>query len=406
MAVRWLCTILAVFIALTFCLPGLKAQKGSKPLTKEDVLELLTGDVPPERVAAIVRERGVSFTLTRTAEGQIRQPGGNEELLKAIRELEPKPPASPAKAKPNVPERPVGPPVLMIDATPGDAQVYIDDEPVGTTSPEGRLKLSRLSPGEHRVRLAHPGFQDHEETVQLTSGETTRVATSLQAAIATPAQTPAQPSGTVTSATNAVSEAPGYLGVFPVEQQPAGSNGVVISGAAPGSPADRAGMKVYDTILRISGREVRTPQELQAAVASHRAGEVVEVSWFNGSSVVTRNIQLSTRPPSAPLEQNANPPSIPSGGTLGQPALEVFYAPVMHDHGSAGRDYCVGVMAIGNGMIQYKSTNGLHVFSFPLSEVKEARRNGVYLVKLGAFHIKLVKGTNFNFIALNRYGQF
>jgi hypothetical protein len=37
---------------LGFCLPGTKAQKSSKPVSKEDVIELLTGDVPPERVAA------------------------------------------------------------------------------------------------------------------------------------------------------------------------------------------------------------------------------------------------------------------------------------------------------------------------------------------------------------------
>jgi hypothetical protein len=58
MAVRRLCTILAVFIVLGVYLPGMKAQKSWKPLTKEDVLELLTGDVPPERVAAIDRAMG------------------------------------------------------------------------------------------------------------------------------------------------------------------------------------------------------------------------------------------------------------------------------------------------------------------------------------------------------------
>jgi len=106
MAARRLCTILAVFIALVFCLPGVKAQKSSKQLTKESVLELLTGDVPPARVAAIVREQGVSFTLTQAVEDQIRQAGGNDELLKAIRELAPKAPAAPPKSS--------GPPVLLI----------------------------------------------------------------------------------------------------------------------------------------------------------------------------------------------------------------------------------------------------------------------------------------------------
>jgi hypothetical protein len=294
MAARRLCTILAVFIALAFCLPGVKAQKSSKQLTKENVLELLTGDVPPERVAGIVRERGVSFKLDRAAEDQIRQAGGNDELLKVIRELAPKAPASPGgKAKP------AGPPVLLIEATPGDAHVYIDDEPVGTTSPEGRLKISTLSPGAHRVRLALRSFQDHEETVQLTSGETTRVATNLQAAAVTPVETP-QPTGTITNPTAVVSGAPGYLGVRAVEQQPAGSRGVVILDAARGGPAARAGLKANDTILSIGGRGIRTPQDLQATMASHKAGETVEVTWSSGSNVVTKSIQLSARPAGPP----------------------------------------------------------------------------------------------------------
>ena len=303
MVVQRLSAILAVFIALAFCLPGIKAQKSSKPLAKEDVLELLTGDVPPERVAGIVRERGVSFKLDQAAEDQIRQAGGNDELLKAIRELAPKPPAAPAgKPKPPAPPKPTGPPVLLIEATPGDAHVYIDDEPVGTTSPEGRLKISTLSPGAHRVRLAHRSFQDHEETVQLTSGETTLVTTNLQAAATTPVQAPAEPAATVTNPTATVSAAAGYLGVRLVKQQPAGSKGVVISDAAPGGPADKAGLNANDTILRIGGRRIRTPQDLQAAMASHKAGERVKVTWSSGGNVVTKSIRLSA-PPAGPPGQ-------------------------------------------------------------------------------------------------------
>jgi len=377
MAIRRLCTILAVFIVLGFCLPGMKAQKNSKPLTKQDVLDLLAGDVPPERVAAIVRERGVSFELTRAVEEQIRQAGGNDELLKVVREVAPKPSASPA-----------GRAVLLIDAKPGGARVYLDDEPVGTTSPEGRLKLSSLSPGAHRVRLAHRDFQDHEETVQLTSGETTRVNTNLVAAATTPVQTPAQPGATVTNPTPAVTGAPGYLGVRPAGQQPAGSKGVVISDAAAGAPADRAGLKPSDTIISIGGREVRTPQELEAALAGHKAGETVEVTWSSGGSVTTKSIQLSAR----------------WVGASDQPGI--VRLPVMHDHGSSGRDYCVGVMAIGNGMIQYASTNGTHAFNFPLRDVDEATKNVAYLANLNAFHIRLVKGDIYNFVALDSHGQF
>jgi serine/threonine-protein kinase len=208
--------------------------------------------------------------------------------------------AASAVAKPPAPPKSSGPPILLIEATPGDARVYIDDEPAGTTSPKGRLKIITLSPGAHRVRLAHRSFQDHEETVRLTSGETARVATKLQAAAVAPVETPAGPTGTITNPTTALSGAPGYLGVRAVEHQPAGSRGVVILDTAPGGPADRAGLKPNDTILSIGGRRIRTPQDLQAALARHKAGETVEVTWSSGSSVVTKSIRLSARVAGSP----------------------------------------------------------------------------------------------------------
>jgi hypothetical protein len=41
-----------------------------------------------------------------------------------------------------------------------------------------------------------------------------------------------------------------------------------------------------------------------------------------------------------------------------------------------------------------------------LSEVREAKKNDAYLVELGAFHIKLINGTEYNFVALTLYGEF
>ena len=57
-------------------------------------------------------------------------------------------------------------------------------------------------------------------------------------------------------------------------------------------------------------------------------------------------------------------------------------------------------------MIFYKINDGSHTFEIPLNTVKEDKRNAVYLVAMGAFHIKLAKGTNYNFVALNQPGQY
>lgn len=53
-------------------------------LLLDDVLDMLEGEVPSERVAVLVKEKGVSFALTDAAEKRIRAAGGDDSLLLAI----------------------------------------------------------------------------------------------------------------------------------------------------------------------------------------------------------------------------------------------------------------------------------------------------------------------------------
>jgi hypothetical protein len=190
-----------------------------------------------------------------------------------------------------------------------------------------------------------------------------------------------------------------------MEQQPVGARGVVLSGAQPGSPAAQAGLKAYDTILAVNGQPVATSEDLRAALASHQAGEVVQITWYDGTSSVTRQIQLTTPPASG----QAPPQPIVPPSLTNMPHNGIVSFTVAHDHGQSGKEYCVGVMSVGNGMIYYqgtKGTNGVHTFEIPLNTIKEARRNTVYLVAMGAFHIRTRRGTNYNFVALNPQGHY
>jgi hypothetical protein len=374
------------------------AQKVVKKLTKQDIIDLLTGDVPSAQVAQEARKAGISFQVTASVAKEIRDAGGTEDLVRVLRTLAPRAPAAPA-SNPRT-AHPASPPVLMIESSPGQSQVYIDDEPVGITSQQGRLRLTRLTAGEHRVRISLSGYQDHEETVTLGGGVTT-VTASLQRPAAPPAYSPPQRPQTEETPTVNPGQA-GYLGILPMEQQPAGARGVVISGAVPGGPAEQAGLKAYDTILVVNGQQVTTPEGLRLALASHQTGEVVQITWYNGSTNVTRQIRLAAAP--AAGQASAQPSSPPPLTNMPRNGFVSFA--VAHDHGRSGQDYCVGVMAIGNGMIYYKSTNGVHTFEIPLNSIKEVHRNPVYLVGYGAFHIRTKKGTNFNFVALNQQGQY
>jgi hypothetical protein len=284
-------------------LPLWAGQKPSKPLAKEEIVALLKGEVPSARIADLARERGITFVLTRETETQLRQAGATEDLVKALRQAPRRAPApAPSPPSPASTVRPAAP-VLVIEAKPGGVQVYVDDELVGTTSREGRLRLSQLTPGEHRVRLALAGRQDYEEKIDLSAGETTRLLANLA-----PLQTP--------------------------PAQPAGATGTE-PGASPGTGPG----------------------------------------------------------PTSP----AQPPPTAAG-------IQTFA--VAHDHGPPPPNYCLGWMMVGNGMIAYRSVNGVHWFQSPLGQVKEAKKNALYLAAYGGFHITLRTGETFNFVVVDSNGQY
>jgi len=152
------------------------AQPAPKPLSKADVVDLLKGDVPAARVGELARERGIDFQVTPANEDELRRAGANDDLLAIFRDLAPKGQG------------------IQIEVTPGDAEVYVDDERVGKTSEEGRLRISKLESGEHRIRLSLDGYKSFEKTVEVKRGENANISTQLQKLIRE------SPSGTQTEA--------------------------------------------------------------------------------------------------------------------------------------------------------------------------------------------------------------
>ena len=323
----------AVMLAIMLS-PLWAAQKSAKPITKDEVISLLKGGVPSPRLAELVRERSISFAVTRQTETQLREAGATDELLGALRQAAPRaatpsrPPAGPPSAPASTIQTTA--PVLIIEAKPGGAQVYIDDELVGTTSPQGRLKLPQLNPGEHRVRLALLGHQDYEDKIDLRSGETTRLLAKLEPTKATP---------------------------------PRGSEG---GKTAQGAPGGETTPSTIEQIGRLLG------------------------SQPGGSAATTTERPETAQPtPSVPLSPGAGVQSFS----------------VAHDHGPPYPNGCVGLMMVGNGMIAYRSVDGSHYFQDSLTNVKEAKKNALYLAAVGGFHIALRNGYTYNFVAMNPYNQ-
>ena len=171
---HWRFTWFAALLCL-FALSGIAgAQEAPKGLSEDQVIKLLKDD-PPARVQYLVNKYGITFFFTPDIEKELTQAGATPELLDLVRRLAP---AKPAEVKAPSPPPPPAP-VLVINARPGEAEVYVDDERRGQTSKTGTLRVSGLTAGAHQLRLSLPGYRSFEVSVELTAGETNTVVATL-----------------------------------------------------------------------------------------------------------------------------------------------------------------------------------------------------------------------------------
>jgi hypothetical protein len=174
---RW-CGILVMLAAITVSGP-LAAEKG-KPLSINDVTELLQGSVPSSEIARVVGENGITFRMSNDLETQFRQAGATDELIDALKKAsntQETPPPAPATG------------MLKVQSQPGEAQVYVDDEPKGSTSPRGELRLAGIAPGTYTLRVALGGYKTWENSITVTAGETVTAFVTLEKENLTPAVT-------------------------------------------------------------------------------------------------------------------------------------------------------------------------------------------------------------------------
>jgi hypothetical protein len=165
-------TLPAASLCFILALAAVSAQETRKPLNQNEIVNLLENGVPSSRVQDIARERGISFPWSAEAERQIRIAGASDELLKALQEIAPQPP----------PPAPVEPAdaTLLLEVNPGGARVYVDGGDMGAASPAGSLKVSRLKPGKHQVKLTLDGYRNHEQSLKASAGETLRLVITLE----------------------------------------------------------------------------------------------------------------------------------------------------------------------------------------------------------------------------------
>ena len=114
---------------------------------------------------------------------------------------------------PPVTPRPrAAPPALEITSDPPGARVFLDDEPVGRTDPEtGRLRLTTLTAGRHRVRLSSEGREDVIREVEI-GGDSVAIEARLSRRQVAPLPVPAE-TGPVRPPRVAVGPVVGVVGI-------------------------------------------------------------------------------------------------------------------------------------------------------------------------------------------------
>jgi hypothetical protein len=58
-------------------------------LSKTEILKLLKSETPTPQLAALVKQRGISFAPTADDLAEIRSAGGKDELIEALEQLKP-----------------------------------------------------------------------------------------------------------------------------------------------------------------------------------------------------------------------------------------------------------------------------------------------------------------------------
>jgi thiol-disulfide isomerase/thioredoxin len=97
------------------------------------------------------------------------------------------------------------------------------------------------------------------------------------------------------AASEVAADGPGWLGVE-VGMAPPGQGGVLVESVMYGSPAEAAGLRAGDRILRIGAEDVANARDVVRIVSSHRGGDRVGLSLTREGEERLMPVVLSARP--------------------------------------------------------------------------------------------------------------
>ncbi len=121
----------------------------------------------------------------------------------------------------------------------------------------------------------------------------------------------------------------GYMGVLLTDVTPAlqralglqVSRGALVQDVTAGSPAERAGLRVYDVIVDVEGRDIASNDDLIRDISARQPGSVARVQLLRDGRRLTMPVRLTERPQSGrPAEGTAE--TLPGGRGARPPSGE------------------------------------------------------------------------------------
>lgn len=90
-------------------------------------------------------------------------------------------------------------------------------------------------------------------------------------------------------------------------------NGVLIARVEAGTPADRAGLRPRDIILKVNGKTVSSPDEVQLMVGSQMPGSTITLEILRDGKKETVRVTLAKRPTTASMQTSPSEEPAASG---------------------------------------------------------------------------------------------
>ncbi|HVR19410.1 MAG TPA: PDZ domain-containing protein, partial [Polyangiaceae bacterium] len=127
------------------------------------------------------------------------------------------------------------------------------------------------------------------------------------------------------------------------------SSGVLISDVQPGSPAQKAGLKRGDVVVKIEGRSVETTGNFRNAIALGGSGKKVNIELYREGKLQTLAVALGEMPQDKTVTGPSTSGGGPAGGLDGLALSEL--TPEIRQRLNLGNDVAKGlaVMRVAQG---------------------------------------------------------